>query len=183
MLRPGEHIYGLTTIDIVKGLSEEVLKIATELDMTGAQANWDEFAANPGAITTEAIIEGIQEQENAARQQVKVDAVIEKLITTNVEIGEVSLSVEGIIGYVTQYAEATNGADVSGLTPDNVTAMVAAYQELASGADVSTLKPSEIVAYVNKYAGNIQTNTFSRRTAIYSGDLAARIAKAEIQAE
>ena len=58
---------------------------------------------------------------------------------------------EGIIGYVTQYAEATSGADVSGLTPDNVTAMVAAYQELAAGADVSTLKPGEIVAYVNKY--------------------------------
>ena len=42
-----------------EGLSEEVLKIATELDMTGAQANWDAFAANPGAITTDAIIEGI----------------------------------------------------------------------------------------------------------------------------
>ena len=48
-----------------EGLSEEVLKIATELDMTGAQANWDEFAANPGAITTDAIIAGVQEQENA----------------------------------------------------------------------------------------------------------------------
>ena len=35
---------------------EEVLKIATDLDMTGAQARWNEFAANPGAITTEAII-------------------------------------------------------------------------------------------------------------------------------
>ena len=134
-----------------EGLSEEVLKIATELDMTGAQANWDEFAANPGAITTDAIIAGIQEQENAARQQVKVDAVVDKLITSNAETGETSLTIEGIIGYVTQYAEATTGADVSGLTPDNVTAMVAAYQELASGADVSTLKPSEIVAYVNKY--------------------------------
>ena len=134
-----------------EGLSEEVLRIATELDMTGAQANWDEFAANPGAITTDAIIAGIQEQENAARQQVKVDAVVDRLITTNADTGETTLTVEGIIGYVTQYAEATTGADVSGLTPDNVTAMVAAYQELASGADVSTLKPDEIVAYVNQY--------------------------------
>jgi len=41
--------------------------------------------------------------------------------------------------------------DVSGLTPENVTAMVAAYQEMAEGADMSTLKPDEIVAYVNKY--------------------------------
>lgn len=30
----------------------EVLKIATDLDMTGARARWDEFASNPGAITT-----------------------------------------------------------------------------------------------------------------------------------
>ena len=75
-----------------EGLSEEVLKIATELDMTGAQANWDEFAANPGAITTDAIIAGIQEQENAARQQVKVDAVVDRLITTNADTGETTLT-------------------------------------------------------------------------------------------
>ena len=142
-----------------EGLSEEVLKIATDLDMTGAQARWDEFAANPGAITTDAIIASIQEQEDAARQQVKVDAVVDKLITTNAETGETTLTVDGIIGYVTQYAEATTGADVSGLTPDNVTAMVAAYQELASGADVSTLKPGEIVAYINKYLEDNEVDT------------------------
>ena len=39
-----------------ESLPEEVLKIATDLDMTGAQARWNEFATNPGAITTEAII-------------------------------------------------------------------------------------------------------------------------------
>ena len=42
-----------------EALPEEVLKIATDLDMTGAQARWDEFARNPGAITTEAIITGL----------------------------------------------------------------------------------------------------------------------------
>ena len=134
-----------------EGLSEEVLKIATELDMTGAQANWDEFAANPGAITTDAIIAGIQEQENAARQQIMVDAVIDKFTEKPEGADKTSLTPQGIIAYVETYAEATTGADVSGLTPDNVTAMVAAYQELAEGADVSTLKPDEIVAYVSKY--------------------------------
>jgi len=142
-----------------EGLSEEVLKIATELDMTGAQANWDEFAANPGAITTDAIIAGIQEQENAARQQILVDAVVDKLITTDADTGVTSLTVEGIIGYVTQYAEATTGADVSGLTPDNVTAMVAAYQEMAEGVDMSMLKPDEIVAYINKYLEDNEVDT------------------------
>ena len=134
-----------------EGLSEEVLKIATELDMTGAQANWDEFAANPGAITTDAIIAGVQEQENAARQQILVDAVIDRFTEKPEGADKTSLTPEGLIAYVGTYAEATTGADVSGLTPENVTAMVAAYQEMAEGADMSTLKPDEIVAYVNKY--------------------------------
>ena len=46
-----------------ESLPEEVLKIATDLDMTGAQARWNAFAANPGAITTEAIITGYTEAE------------------------------------------------------------------------------------------------------------------------
>ena len=33
-------------------LPEEVLTIATDLDMTGAQERWAEFAENPGAITS-----------------------------------------------------------------------------------------------------------------------------------
>ncbi len=46
-----------------EAIPDEVLKIATDLDMTGAQARWDEFAQNPGAITTEAIISGYGQQE------------------------------------------------------------------------------------------------------------------------
>ena len=58
------------------------------------------------------------------------------------------LTPEGILAYVTKYAESTTGVDVSGLNPTNVTAIVSAYKELASGTDVSLLKPSEITAYV-----------------------------------
>ena len=50
-----------------EALPEEVLKIATDLDMTGAQARWDEFARTPGAITTEAVITGLSTDD----QQVK----------------------------------------------------------------------------------------------------------------
>ena len=39
--------------------------------MTGAQARWNEFASNPGAITTEAIITGYAEAEAAAAQHPK----------------------------------------------------------------------------------------------------------------
>ena len=42
-------------------LPEEVLTIATDLDMTGAQERWDTFAAEPGAITTDAIIAELRE--------------------------------------------------------------------------------------------------------------------------
>ena len=52
-----------------ESLPEEALKIATDLDMTGAQARWDAFAASPGAIAPDAVITGYTEAENAAAQQ------------------------------------------------------------------------------------------------------------------
>lgn len=134
-----------------EALPDEIITLTTDLDMTGAQARWDAFAANPGAITTDAIISGIVDDETAARQQVKVDAVIEKYTETPEGADKSTLSSEGLIAYVTTYAEATTGVNTSALNPQNVTAIVSAYQELASGVDVSTLTPDEIVAYVQKY--------------------------------
>ena len=134
-----------------EALPEEVLKITTDLDMTGAQARWDAFAANPGAITTEAIITGYIEAENAAAQQPKVEAFISAYTEVPEGADKASLTTQGLIAYVAAYAEATNGADVSALNPLNITAMVAGYQELATGADISTLKPDEITAYIMQY--------------------------------
>ena len=131
-----------------ESLPEEVLKIATDLDMTGAQARWDEFAANPGAITTEAIITGL----SAENQQVKVNAFISSYTEAPEGASTASLTPKGLIAYVEKYAEVTGGADVSGLTPEIAECLVAGYKELASGADVSLLKPDEIVAYVSSYA-------------------------------
>ena len=142
-----------------EGLSEEVLRIATELDMSGAQANWDAFAADPGAITTEAIIANVQETEEAKHQQIKVDAVVKDLITTDGETGKHQLTISGVLAYVNAYAEAVTGADTSALTPDHITAMVNAYEELASGADVSELKPDDITAYIIKYLENNNVDT------------------------
>ena len=59
-------------------LPEEVLTIATDLDMTGAQERWDTFAADPGAITTDAIIAELREDENTKRVQPQVEAFIAK---------------------------------------------------------------------------------------------------------
>lgn len=131
-----------------EALPEEVLKIATDLDMTGAQARWDEFAQNPGAITTEAIITGL----STGDQQVNVDAFIASYTEVPEGASTAALTPKGLIAYVEKYAEVTGGADVSGLTPEIAECLVAGYKELASGADVSLLKPDEIVAYVSSYA-------------------------------
>ena len=131
-----------------EALPEEVLKIATDLDMTGAQARWDEFAQNPGAITTEAIITGL----STGDQQVNVDAFISSYTEVPEGASTASLTPKGLIAYVEKYAEVTGGADVSGLTPEIAECLVAGYKELASGADVSLLKSDEIVAYVSQYA-------------------------------
>ena len=132
-------------------LPEEVLTIAADLDMTGAQERWDTFAADPGAITTDAIIAELREDENTKRIQPQVEAFVAKYTEVPEGADKAELTPEGLIAYVSTYAEATNGADVSGLTPENVTAMVSAYKELAAGADVSTLKPDEITAYISAY--------------------------------
>ena len=134
-----------------EAVGEEVLKITTDLDMTGAQSRWDEWAANPGAITTDAIIQGYTEAEEATKQQPVVEAFVSKYTEIAEGADTASLTPTGLLAYVTTYAEATTGTDVSGLTPTNVTAMVAAYKELATGADVSTLTPSDITAYIVKY--------------------------------
>ena len=131
-----------------EALPEEVLKIATDLDMTGAQARWDEFAANPGAITTEAIITGL----STGDQQVNVDAFISSYTEVPEGASTAALTPKGLVAYVEKYAEVTGGADVSGLTPEIAECLVAGYKELASGADVSLLKPDEIVAYISQYA-------------------------------
>ena len=134
-----------------EALPEEVLTIATDLDLTGAQARWAEFAANPGAITTDAVIQSYSEAENAAKQQPTVDAFVAKYTEIPEGADKSALTPTGLLAYVTTYAEATTGTDVSALTPENITAMVSAYKELATGADVSTLTPNQITAYVMQY--------------------------------
>ena len=140
-------------------LPEEVLTIATDLDMTGAQERWDTFAADPGAITTDAIIAELREDENTKRIQPQVEAFIAKYTEVPEGADKAELTPEGIVALVSTYAEATTGADVSGLTPENVTAMVSAYKELAAGADISTLKPGEIIAYISAYLEESDVDT------------------------
>lgn len=137
---------------------EEMLKIATDLDMSGAQARWDEFAADPGVITTQAVIDSYTEAEGILRLEPKVSAFINEYTEIPEGASTASLTPTGLMAYVSTYAEVVTGADVSGLTPKHVTAMVSAYRELASGADTSTLTPSDITAYISKYLEESKVN-------------------------
>ncbi|MEG0512827.1 MAG: phage tail tape measure protein [Clostridia bacterium] len=130
---------------------EEILKITTDLDMTGAQTRWDEFTANPGAITTEAVIAGYTAEKNAALVQPQVTAFISEYTEVPEGASTATLTPTGLLAYVAKYAELTNGADVSELNPEGITAMVSGYQELASSADTSTLSPDDITAYIMRY--------------------------------
>lgn len=99
----------LTSLNEMFGeaVGEEVLKITTVLDMTGAQARWDEWASNPGAITTDAVIQGYTEAENATKQQPLVDAFVAKYTEQPEGADKSSLTPAGLVAYVQTYAEAT----------------------------------------------------------------------------
>jgi len=80
-------------------IPEEVLKIATDLDMTGAETRWAEFAANPGAITTEAIVTGFTQQEGVEAPKLETMVTISgyDLIAYRQFMAENPVEVQGIL--------------------------------------------------------------------------------------
>lgn len=89
---------GLSTM-FSDAIPEEVLKIATDLDMTGAEARWAEFAANPGAITTEAIVTGFTQQEGVEPPKLETQVAITgyDLLAYRQFITDNPVEVEGIL--------------------------------------------------------------------------------------
>ena len=86
--------------------------------MTGAQTRWAEFAANPGAITTEAIVTGFTQQEGVEPPKPETQVAITgyDLIAYRQFITDNPLEIEGVLrlGEVYTDPEAT-------LTDENVT--------------------------------------------------------------
>ena len=82
-----------------EAIPEEVLTIATDLDMTGAQERWAEFAQNPGAITTEAIVTGFTQQEGVEPPKLETQVAITgyDLIAYRQFITDNPVEVEGIL--------------------------------------------------------------------------------------
>ena len=63
-----------------EGLAGEVMEIATKLNMEGAKADWDAFAADPGQITTDATIKAINAQESVKEMMLtgRIDKVLKQ---------------------------------------------------------------------------------------------------------
>lgn len=137
-------------------VSEEVLKIATDLNLDGAKAAWEAFAAAPGAsITTDAYVNAWELGEEARRKKAEIDARIASYTDTDAKTGELKLTGEGIVAYVNAYNDTRpdgTKANMSSLKPEAAAAYVSAYMEATDGVDTSQLKPDEIVALVDSYA-------------------------------
>lgn len=143
--------------EMVNGaVSEEVLKIATDLNLDGAKAAWSAFAADPGAaITTDAYVSMWELSEEAKAKKAEIDARIASYTDTDAKTGKLKLTGEGITAYVKEYngtrSDGTK-ADMSSLKPEAAEAFVTAYHEATTGVDTSQLTPKEIVAMVDAYA-------------------------------
>lgn len=137
-------------------VSEEVLKIATDLNLDGAKAAWSAFAADPGAaITTDAYVSMWELSEEAKAKKAEIDAKIASYTDTDAKTGELKLTGEGITAYVKEYNDTRSDgtkADMSSLKPEAAEAFVTAYHEATAGVDTSQLTPKEIVAMVDAYA-------------------------------
>ena len=101
-----------------EAIPEEVLTIATDLDMTGAQTRWAEFAANPGAITTEAIVTGFTQQEGVEPPKLETQVAITgyDLIAYRQFITDNPLEIEGVLRLGEVYTDPE-----AALTDENVT--------------------------------------------------------------
>lgn len=137
-------------------VSEEVLKIATDLNLDGAKAAWSAFAADPGAaITTDAYVSMWELSEEAKAKKAEIDAKIASYTDTDAKTGKLKLTGEGITAYVKEYNDTRSDgtkADMSSLKPEAAEAFVTAYHEATAGVDTSQLTPKEIVAMVDAYA-------------------------------
>lgn len=143
--------------EMVNGaLSEEVLQIATDLNLDGAKAAWSAFAADPGAaITTDAYVSMWELGEEAKAKKAEIDAKIASYTDKDAKTGELKLTGEGITAYVKEYNDTRSDgtkADMSSLKPEAAEAFVTAYHEATTGVDTSQLTPKEIVAMVDAYA-------------------------------
>ena len=139
-------------------LSEEVLKIATDLDMTGAKEAWAAFAADPGAdVFTDAIIEGYKEKEGGADKS-SIDnpggfyALVAGYRKDPEGFSSAFDAPSELTALVVAYAKDPEMFSSYFAAPGGLTALVTQYQKDPENF-VSTFEgPKELLAYVIAYA-------------------------------
>ena len=84
-------------------VSEEVLKIATDLNLDGAKAAWSAFAADPGAaITTNAYVSMWELSEEAKAKKAEIDAKIAQAAIGSAQIADAAIETAKIaLGAIT----------------------------------------------------------------------------------
>ena len=139
-------------------LTEEVLKIATDLDMTGAKEAWAAFAADPGAdVFTTAIVEGYQEKEGGADKSGVSNpggfyALVEGYQKDPEGFSSVFDGPKELTALVTAYAKDPERFSPYFTAPGGLSALVTQYQKDPDNF-VSTFDgPAELLAYVIAYA-------------------------------
>ena len=167
--RSGE-LEGLSRI-LNEMIPEEMQKLAIDLDLTLAKERWAEFASNPGAITTDAVIGNYTQGEAASVPQPIVDALVSSYKEIENGASTVQLAPRDVVAEVASYLEGA-GADISALRPDQVEAIVNAYAE-ATGCDKSALLQA-FTAHITAYDDtNAVKPTLNIKVSITGYDLAA----------
>ena len=144
--------------EIFSDFGGEVLKISTDLDMTGATARWKEFAENPGAdVLTTATVTGYNEIEGISTDEIKpvVTAVVSGYIEGTGEQSPDSSAVTPLVdGIVKAYVEGAgeNAPDASVIAPF-VRAVVSSYikgtgNNTPDAEDIYPLVTAAVNAYV-----------------------------------
>ncbi|MDL2205773.1 phage tail tape measure protein [Eubacteriales bacterium OttesenSCG-928-N13] len=160
--------------DTLNGLvPDEMKKLAIDLDMTAAETRWAEFASNPGAITTDAIINSYSKGSEAAVPQPIIDVLVKSYQEIEGGASTARLTPDDVVAQVISYMEG-EGCSIAALSPDQIEAIVSSYSE-ATGCDKSAL----LAAFTAKIAAYDDTNATKPKTllttkiAITGYDLAA----------
>ncbi|MCR4577643.1 MAG: phage tail tape measure protein, partial [Clostridiales bacterium] len=139
-------------------ISEEVLKIATDLDMEGAKKAWTEFAADPGAdVFTDAIVEAYREKEGGADRSAVNNpagfyALVEGYQKDPAGFNSAFAAPSELKALVTAYAKDPDKFSSYFTAPGGLSALVAQYQKDPENFVSTFSGPSELLAFVSAYA-------------------------------
>ena len=155
--------------DMFGDLGEEVLKITTDLDMTGAQAAWAAFAADPGAIVQMSgeITGDVPLAEGATVPTPMVEAAVSHFTAEGVDID--NIEPEGLAAWISEYQADNPGT--ANIEPKDLQAAITSYTAngasvptpmveaaiehfTAEGVDTDNIEPEGLAAWIDQYQAN-----------------------------